>query len=458
MAYIRQVVVSAGKIWVLVNSHAGGEVVVLDLASGKELDNISYNSRPEFAWSIDEIAVNKEGNIMLRQYDFVTNDYRISFWNNQKWTIFSNASGTFPTAIRAVTTSPSGEFYVLTGGTRTGIYKYKNTGWENLADIPVGNLADNLYPDLNNNIWLTGTYGIARVSLADFDLTSVDKTDYCVSDTITAVVTANGKVNTQKPLTAIFAISTGGSIHVEGLLVANNQVRIKIPDGLAGADVSLQLKATDPEMLTKSKRQLSIHAMPTATIAANKTLMAPGKDTASVGVTLTGTSPWSFKLWDNERVSTESASYSRKFVLAKPTDFELMINELADKFCTTGTVKNSVQIIANVVTGTEPALPGVSIYPNPSNDKLTIRHENYTGKAPEYFISDARGSIVSSLKVDRSVNEWDIRHLPAGIYILWTVQNGINGPGKSSRTNQASPPGPPKLIGKLNVGSLSCEF
>ncbi len=422
--YIRQLVVAAGKIWIVVGTSDIDEVLVLDLTSGKELERIGYNNGRDLLARIDEIAVNKEGEIMVKQYNYVTQEYRVSVRDNQKWRDFDYAAGTFPAPIQAVATSPSGEFYILTRGTQTGIYKYKTTGWENLADIPVGNLADNLYPDLNNNIWLTGTYGIARVSLADFDLTSVDKTDYCVSDTITALITTNGKVNTQKPLTAIFAISTGGSIHVDGLMVVNSQVRIKIPDGLAGANVSLQLKATDPEMLTKSKRQLSIHAMPTATIAADKTLMVPGKDTTSVGVTLTGASPWSFKLWDNERVSTESASYSRKFVLTQPTDFELKISELADKFCTTGIVKNSVKIIANVVTGNEPVLPGVSIYPNPSNDRLTIRHENYTGKAPEYFISDARGSIVSSLKVDRSTNEWDIRHLPAGIYILWTVQNG----------------------------------
>lgn len=422
--YIRQVLVAAGKIWVLVDTDDIDKVLVLDLKSGTELNNISFNGSKDLLPRIDEMAVDKEGKMMLKHYDYFTDTHRISFWDNQKWTIFSHTAGTFPAPIRAVTTSLSGEFYVLTNGTRTGVYKYKPTGWEIVADVPVGNLADNLFPDQNDNIWLTGMYGIARLSLADFDLTSVDKTNYCVKDSITAVITANGKINAQKPLTAIFTKSTGETVNVEGLYIANSQAHIKIPDGLMGMGISLQLKTTEPEILTKSKRQLNIHDVPTATILADKASMIPGKDTAVIAITLTGQHPWSFRLWDNERVSSESASYTHKFVLSQPTDFELKISELSDKFCATGTVKNTVRVSVNIVTGNEPALPGVSIYPNPSSDKIIVHYDKYIGKAPEYFISDARGSIVGSLKINQSVTEWDIRHLSVGTYVLWTVHNG----------------------------------
>jgi hypothetical protein len=418
------VFVAAGKIWVLADTDDIDKILVLDLTSGTELNNISFDSNKELMRRIDEIAVDKEGKMMLKQYDYLTNTHRISFWDNQKWTIFSNAAGTFPAPIRAVTTSPSGEFYVLTSGTQTSIYKYKATGWENVADIPVGNLADNLFPDQNNNIWLTGMYGIARLSLADFDLTSVDKADYCVKDSITAVITASGKINAQKPLTAIFTKSTGETVNVKGLYIVNSQARIKIPDGLSGTGISLQLKTTEPEMLTKSKRQLNIHDVPTATILTDKTSMIPGKDTAVIGINLTGQNPWSFRLWNNERVSSVTASYTHKFVLGQPTDFELKISELSDKFCKTGTIKNTVKVNANLITGKELTLRGVRIYPNPSSDKIIVHYDNYAGKAPEYYISDARGGIVGSLKINQSVTEWDIRHLSAGTYILWTVHHG----------------------------------
>jgi hypothetical protein len=152
--------------------------------------------------------------------------------------------------------------------------------------------------------------------------------------------------------------------------------------------------------------------------------MIPGKDTAVIGINLTGQNPWSFRLWNNERVSSVTASYTHKFVLGQPTDFELKISELTDKFCKTGTIKNTVKINANLVTGKELTLRGVRIYPNPSSDKIIVHYDNYAGKAPEYYISDARGSIVGSLKINQSVTEWDIRHLSAGTYILWTVHHG----------------------------------
>ena len=77
-----------------------------------------------------------------------------------------------------------------------------------------------------------------------------------------------------------------------------------------------------------------------------------------------------------------------------------------------------------LVTGISEPFSPAKIYPNPSTDKIFIELTQPATKPRAYHIADSKGVIVDSIQVAEKRTEWDIRHLPAGIYILWTVQNG----------------------------------
>lgn len=422
-----QVAVAGNKVWVLQNdNYGGGEVIVLDPNSGHELERFSNGNYPDLLYYIDQMVVNDAGQILLRQYDPAVRSYRVALWANGKWSAYTEFDSAFSGSVQSIAVSSRGEFYLLTKRTGHGIYRYEDGQWKEIADIRLNNIADNLVPDDHDNIWLTGEYGLIRVNTAQFDLTSIDKTDHCQGDTLTAIVNVSGNINTQKPFSAIFTKNTGQSVQVTGLNLQGSLLLVKIPDGLSGSGISLQLKSTEPEILTPSKRQLNVHELPTATILVDKTVLIPDKDTAAVGITLTGESPWSFKLWNNTQVTSETAVYSTSFVLTQPNDFELKISELSDKYCTIQMVKNSVKITPNIVAGnTEPALPAISIYPNPVSNRILVHFEQQAAQASHYFISDLQGSLIDSLKTTQKLTEWDISNLNAGSYILWTVQKGI---------------------------------
>jgi hypothetical protein len=142
-------------------------------------------------------------------------------------------------------------------------------------------------------------------------------------------------------------------------------------------------------------------------------------------VILTGQRPWSFTLWNNVQATSETATYTSPFVLAQAADFELNISKLSDKYCSNGTIRNTVKITADVTTAIdEPTLPVINIYPNPTADRILVHYDQQGAKASHYFISDIRGKQVASLKSTVAITEWNISKLSAGTYILWTVQNG----------------------------------
>ena len=64
---------------------------------------------------------------------------------------------------------------------------------------------------------------------------------------------------------------------------------------------------------------------------------------------------------------------------------------------------------------------GISVYPNPANENITINLNN--SKADKLEISDITGKIVFSsnaIKVNQILN---ISHLKQGIYILKLIEN-----------------------------------
>ncbi|MDR6807628.1 hypothetical protein J2Y45_004828 [Dyadobacter sp. BE34] len=83
------------------------------------------------------------------------------------------------------------------------------------------------------------------------------------------------------------------------------------------------------------------------------------------------------------------------------------------------------QIVPEPITGiAEPSLPKVSVYPNPSSDRILIQYAEHNSKPDSYHIADIRGNILASKQVREKLTEWDISNLGAGIYVLWTVHNG----------------------------------
>jgi hypothetical protein len=454
---IRKVLSAAGKIWILTADNSGrAELIVLDPASGAELERINANTQPELLPHTQDFVVAKDGRLMVLQYDPNTYGYRLALRDNRKWSIqYSKLPPFFSSSIQAIACSPAGAFYAMTADEQMRVFKHGASGWKKLgADIPLRIFPNRIVPDQNDNIWVSGQYGVARLTISQLGLVSTDKADYCANDSITVTMNIGDKVNANNPFTVSLKKADGETETVPNLFANDNKLRFVVPSGFAGPDLELRVKSAGPEISSDNALRLTIRELPVAALFVTRSVMIPLVDTVTFSVKLTGEQPWAFRLWNGESISTEVATYSRPFVLQDSLGISLSISGLRDKYCTGGYVSNNIQIQPNLITGvSEPSSPQVKVYPNPSADKILLELEQPTSKPSVYHIADSKGIIVDSMQIRE--NGTSVTFLLELIY-CGPSSKAANGPGSLSRTNnQASPPGPPKLIGKLKVGSLS---
>lgn len=424
---IRKVVVMAGKMWALVLGNWGnGEIIVMDM-EGTELEKISSDTHPDLLTTMEQFVISPDGKMMIMQYDQNNYSYRISLWDKNHWTVLDRwnpqvAGG----LIQAIASSPAGEFYAMVSGEQTRILKYDGNVWEPLTkDILLRNLANNIAVDVNDHIWLTGQFGIARLTIPQFDLIAAGRNDYCANDSITVTVNATRKTIADKVFAAVLKKSDGASISVSNLSLRNGQITFKAPGTFTGKGIELQFKTVAPEMYAPTSLRINIHELPTAKISISKSELIPLIDTATITVDLTGEKPWTFFLTPSDSIFTELSRYTAPFLLTKQADFDLYVTRLADKNCATQEAGNTIRVTAMQITGVpESQCPKVSVYPNPSLGEVVIEHEQQNGKSVVYHLSDPKGVIVDSKQSSDKLIKWDISNLNAGSYILWTVHNG----------------------------------
>lgn len=425
---IRKVIVRSDKAWILTaNYRRQGEITVIETHSGKELERINSATHPELLPGMESFSLAPDGKMMILQYDPATGGNRISMWNNQTWTTLGRwdplvLGGT----IQSIASSRPGEFYALVSGGQTRILKYNGSKWEPMGtDIPLKDLATNMEIDADDNFWLSGWYGLARLTPTKFDLISADKADYCANDSITLSMMVTDQKIAAKKFTVVLTKTDGQSVSLANLGLQNQRIDFKIPDSFAGNDIELKVKTMDPELIAPTSLRVNIRALPTAKMSIDKPELIPLIDTAAITIELTGEKPWVFFLSNQDSLGTELPVYKIPFTLSQQADLELSITRISDRYCANYTQGNAIRIIATSITGVaEPTWPKVSIYPNPSSDKIVIHYTDQNGKPAPYYISDVRGNILGTRQIREKLTEWDISKLGAGNYILWTVHNG----------------------------------
>lgn len=425
---IRKVIVRSDKAWILTTNYRGqGEITVIETGSGTELERINSTTHPELLPGMESFLLGTDGKMMILQYDPATTGNRISMWDNQTWTTLDRwdplvSAGT----IQSIASSRSGEFYALVSGRQTRILKYNGSKWEPVGtDIPLQDLATNMEIDADDNFWLSGWYGLARLTPTKFDLISTDKADYCANDSVTLSLTVTDQKIAAEKFTVVLTKTDGQSVSIADLGLQNQRINFKIPDSFAGNDIELKAKTMDPELAAPTSLHVNVRPLPTAKLSIDKPELIPLIDTATITIALTGEKPWVFFLSNQDSLGTELPVYKIPFTLSQQADLELSITRISDRYCTNYTQSNVIRIIANSITGVaEPTWPKVSIYPNPSSDKIVIQHTNQNGKPAAYYISDIRGNILETRQILEKLTEWDISKLGAGNYILWTVHHG----------------------------------
>ncbi|MBN8826026.1 MULTISPECIES: M12 family metallo-peptidase [unclassified Spirosoma] len=253
--------------------------------------------------------------------------------------------------------------------------------------------------------------------LPKLSLMQTGKTVYCPGDSLTVGYGVQGKV--VNPNQYWFVVKSAGKTTTLPATVRGGTVSMPISNTFTPGQYVFFLEASQPVVRTRDSLQITVSALPTAELSSNK-LTFPLGDSARVSITLTGSTPWQFTRWDNQIIRADNSPYVVSLKANQPTNYSLSITGLSDANCATGTIKNSIVISALALANEPLLLEGISVYPNPVTDQITIELKAGTAPLARLQLRDEQGRDIRQKNLTgRSFREqWDMRGLPSGSYVL----------------------------------------
>ncbi|MEO6285708.1 MAG: M12 family metallo-peptidase [Dyadobacter sp.] len=167
------------KAWILVVNTSpvySSEIQVMDLVSPNTMYTINSSTSPAIGTFIDQIEIQNDGKIWLRQTDLSSYQNSIAYYNGSVWSVFNASNAPFGSQITGLALSPSGKPYMLASGNETQAYKFNNTSWEKAgAALPYRDFGGDLWVDKNESLWISNQYGLSVLfSEASLPVTLVD--------------------------------------------------------------------------------------------------------------------------------------------------------------------------------------------------------------------------------------------------------------------------------------------
>ena len=200
-----------------------------------------------------------------------------------------------------------------------------------------------------------------------------------------------------------------------------------IPDSAAGGNYFVRVVGESPQFVIKgstSPVQVTVKPKPTATIAGATTILIG--ETATVNVSFTGGSPWTFNFNNGRRDSLLTTSVTPFVINVKPdTTTTYKITSVANE-CGQGRVSGEARIQVDPILGTEPTVKALwlNAYPSPVQTICIVEIDTPSaGEAATIQVVDMRGRTLSTQRVRSNRAEVDFTNRPAGVYFL-KVENG----------------------------------
>lgn len=168
--YIKDIRFYNNKAWILlVNSTPvyNSEILVMDLNDHNQIYTINSTTSPAIANFIEQIEIQSDGKVWLRQTDINSNQHSIAHFNGSTWSVFNNGNAPFGSRITGLSLSQSGTPYILASGSETQVYKFNNINWIKVGDaLPYQNFGGDLWTDKNESFWISNQFGLSRLASA----------------------------------------------------------------------------------------------------------------------------------------------------------------------------------------------------------------------------------------------------------------------------------------------------
>jgi len=248
----------------------------------------------------------------------------------------------------------------------------------------------------------------------------------CAGSEISVFYSTQGSFSAGNKMTVQISDSTGQKFTDIQTTGSSSPLKAVIPLNLPdGKKYRLRVNASDTGVSSGAfSEAVPITQKARARFAAGSVIY-DGISNPHITVLLEGGSPWRFQYGTDLSVFTVE-TYNPTNVIEL---YQASANQSYKLFnvsnaCGAGILETPSTIVVGVVTGTENPIPltNVTIFPNPSQDILTLRFTSAAKRSIELF--DLNGRSISKVMSVLQVEHLDISKLPLGIYLIQVEQDG----------------------------------
>ena len=207
-------------------------------------------------------------------------------------------------------------------------------------------------------------------------------------------------------------------------MAAQSPVKITIPADVAFGE-NYQIRVV-PETNAMAKiiasKAFAVQQRASASISGDTTVQFGAK--TNLVLRFAGSAPWTCLLSDNTTASTSS---SLLLISVNPNQTTTYALKSVSNACGNGTVSGTAKVNILITALEEEGLSGLKIFPNPTQNRLTVELDAPKSQSLNWELTDANGKAVKEGYLRRRQHnhlEIDLSDLPTGVYALRINTNG----------------------------------
>jgi hypothetical protein len=243
----------------------------------------------------------------------------------------------------------------------------------------------------------------------------------CINGQISLTLTANGTLQSGNVSTIQLSDNQGANFKNITTTLDGTTLKAIIPTSIAaGSGYKVRVATSNPAVISAaSATTLTVKPLPTAKFV-DKEITLQQYLTAEVKLLLTGDVPQKLKLSDGQSFDLNDLNPTIKLTPNQTTEYKI---SSVSNVCGEGIVStDAFKITVTTVLGNEPTYDGVEVFPNPTEQSITITLEKVVKGNTNLELIDIQGRAMLQREITEEKTNVNLQNFPSGTYLLRVLQ------------------------------------
>jgi IgA Peptidase M64/Secretion system C-terminal sorting domain len=260
-----------------------------------------------------------------------------------------------------------------------------------------------------------------KIDAFSLSVSEVTPQSVCVNGSISLTLTSNGALQKDNVSTIQLSDNQGTNFKNIATTLDGTILKAIIPISImTGSGYKVRVLTSNPAVTSgASATALTVKPLATAKFV-EKEIMLQQYLSAEVKLLLTGDVPQKLKLSDGQSFDLNDLNPTIKLTPNQTTEYKI---SSVSNVCGEGIVStDALKISVTAVLGNEPIYDGVEVFPNPTEQSITITLEKVIKGNTNLELIDIQGKALLQREITEEKTNINLQSVPSGTYMLRVLQ------------------------------------